>query len=99
MATVPSCYEFIVLCEARDEGARDMRLVDHDGGWRYRVMLVEPKFDAQYFERVSIGSVGLILARHLEGWRGRSLFLADESATYRLLAEHAAGPQSEAKTH
>lgn len=54
----PHEYEFIVLCEARDQRAEDSRRTDDDEGWRYRVMLVESKCDGQYFERVAIGSVG-----------------------------------------
>ncbi|KAK3352228.1 heterokaryon incompatibility protein-domain-containing protein [Lasiosphaeria hispida] len=54
----PHEYEFIVLCEARDQRAEDSRRADDDEGWRYRVMLVESKCDGQYFERVAIGSVG-----------------------------------------
>jgi hypothetical protein len=55
----PHQYEFIVLCEARDTRAENFSRVDDDGGWRYRVMLVESKFEEQYYERVAIGSVGL----------------------------------------
>ncbi|KAF4948803.1 hypothetical protein FGADI_9360 [Fusarium gaditjirri] len=54
----PHEYEFIVLCEARDQREEDPRRADDDEGWRYRVMLVESKCDGQYFERVAIGSVG-----------------------------------------
>ena len=54
----PQEYEFIVLCEARDQRAEDFRRTDDDEGWRYRVMLVESKCEGQYFERVAIGSVG-----------------------------------------
>ena len=52
-------YEFILLCEARDERAKDFQRVDEDGGWRYRVMLVESKSEGQYFERIAIGSIEL----------------------------------------
>ncbi|KAL2022857.1 hypothetical protein VTK56DRAFT_4388 [Thermocarpiscus australiensis] len=55
----PCQYEFILLCEARDKRAENFNLVDEDGGWRYRVMLLEPKLGGQYFERVSVGSIGL----------------------------------------
>lgn len=55
----PHRYEFIVLCEARDARAEDFARVDEDGGWRYRVMLVESRLKEQYCERVAIGSVGL----------------------------------------
>ncbi len=55
----PYRREFVVLCEARDERAKNFNLVDEDGGWRYRIMLVDPKCGAQYFERVSVGSIGL----------------------------------------
>ena len=51
-------HEFIVLCEARDTRAENFGQVDEDGGWRYRVMLVEPKFEGRYCERIAIGSVG-----------------------------------------
>lgn len=54
----PHEYEFIVLCEARDQRSEDPRRADDDEGWRYRLMLVESKCDGQYFERVAIGSVG-----------------------------------------
>jgi len=54
----PHEYEFIVLCEARDQRAKDSHREDDDEGWRYRVMLVESKCAGQYFERVAIGSVG-----------------------------------------
>ncbi|KAI1643979.1 heterokaryon incompatibility protein-domain-containing protein [Daldinia loculata] len=55
----PYRREFVVLCEARDERAKYSNLVDEDGGWRYRIMLVDPKCGGQYFEKVSVGSVGL----------------------------------------
>ncbi|KAK0702658.1 heterokaryon incompatibility protein-domain-containing protein [Lasiosphaeris hirsuta] len=55
----PHHYELIVLCEARDARAKDFSRVEDDGGWRYRVMLLEPKLDGLYSERVSIGSIGL----------------------------------------
>jgi hypothetical protein len=54
----PHECEFVVLCEARDQRAENFRRADDDEGWRYRVMLVEPKCNGQYFERVGIGSVG-----------------------------------------
>lgn len=50
----PCRYEFVLLCEARDQHAEDV-----DGGWRYRVMLLEPKLEGLYYERVSIGSIGV----------------------------------------
>lgn len=33
-----------------------MDVDDHE--WRYRVMLVEPKAKGEYYERVTIGSIG-----------------------------------------
>lgn len=54
----PHEYEFIVLCEARDQRSENPYRADDDEGWRYRVMLAESKCDGQYFERVAIGSVG-----------------------------------------
>ncbi|RYP17925.1 hypothetical protein DL765_004244 [Monosporascus sp. GIB2] len=52
-------HEFILLCEARDARAKNFSLVDEDGGWRYRVMLLEPKLGGLYHERVAVGSIGL----------------------------------------
>uniref|UniRef100_A0A8H8CGM4 Uncharacterized protein n=1 Tax=Psilocybe cubensis TaxID=181762 RepID=A0A8H8CGM4_PSICU len=59
---VPNVFEFIVICEARDERAKDGRM-DNEPGWRYMVMLIEWHGEGQWAERVA---VGWIKKRYLE---------------------------------
>jgi hypothetical protein len=55
----PCKREFLLICEARDARAADNKDADTDDHeWRYRVMLVEPKAKGEYYERVTIGSIG-----------------------------------------
>ncbi|KXX73406.1 hypothetical protein MMYC01_210336 [Madurella mycetomatis] len=51
--------EFILLCEARDDRPDDFDVIMLDRGWRYSVMLLEPKFEGIYFERIAIGWIEL----------------------------------------
>ncbi|KAI1086130.1 HET-domain-containing protein [Rostrohypoxylon terebratum] len=53
---LPCRREFLLLCEARDVRAENKDRDTDDHEWRYRVMLLEPK--GQYYERVTIGSIG-----------------------------------------
>ncbi|PPQ95903.1 hypothetical protein CVT26_015589 [Gymnopilus dilepis] len=53
-ANVPGVHEFILLCEGRDEPAKDGS-VDDDEGWTYKIMLIE--WHGDWAERVSLGSL------------------------------------------
>lgn len=55
----PCRKEFILLCEARDDRPDDFDVIMLDRGWRYRAMLLEPKFEGIYFERIAIGWIEL----------------------------------------
>lgn len=51
----PHQYDSIVLCESRDARAQDFfSRVDEHRRWRYRMMLVESKWEEQYYERVAV---------------------------------------------
>ncbi|TFK33064.1 heterokaryon incompatibility protein-domain-containing protein [Crucibulum laeve] len=54
-ANVPGTYEFIIICEGRDERAESGE-EDEEEGWRYMVMLIE--HHAEWAERIAIGSIG-----------------------------------------
>ncbi|KAK3353252.1 hypothetical protein B0T25DRAFT_544069 [Lasiosphaeria hispida] len=54
----PCRKEFILLCEARDvELPKNFSNLDR--GWRYRVMLLEPKCEGIYYERIAVGWIDL----------------------------------------
>ncbi|KIJ36775.1 hypothetical protein M422DRAFT_260866 [Sphaerobolus stellatus SS14] len=47
-------HEFILLCEGRDERAKDGR-EDQEPGWKYMVILIE--WQGEWAERVALGSI------------------------------------------
>lgn len=49
---VPKNHEFILICEGRDERAKNGRF-DDEPGWRYMVMLIE--WHGEWAERVAVG--------------------------------------------
>ncbi|KAF8878812.1 heterokaryon incompatibility protein-domain-containing protein [Gymnopilus junonius] len=53
-SNVPKVHEFILLCEGRDEKAKDGR-IDDEEGWKYKMMLIE--WHGDWAERVSLSSI------------------------------------------
>jgi len=51
---VPKDHEFILLCEGRDDRAQNGKM-DHEEGWKFKVMLIE--WHGDWAERVSVGSI------------------------------------------
>ena len=51
---IPGNHEFILLCEGRDERTDESR-IDHEQGWKYKMMLIE--WHGDWAERVAIASI------------------------------------------